>query len=324
MSMDFSGGLSRRAFLSGTGAAGAMLAVGVLAGCSSTSSLSSADSSSSDSQSGSDSQDSSTVTSTTLDQAQLTADDLTAAAVLFKKENEAGTANEYEREYRYLVAATAMGNGEAMLYMGEVLQGNFVAAAQNSNDHVQDAIDWWQKAADNGQPRGYTNIGLLYLHQTIPGGGSDYGNVPYDAQKAVEYFQKASDAGDMKAPRQLGLCYEQGLGVDQDLNQALSYYELAYERGDSTGAVYYANFLLDGRAGTQDIDKAIQIYQNIVDTKGHDIVTCAIKLGDIYRDGQYVTKDLSKAKSYYQIAVDNAKAGSDQANEAQTDLDALG
>lgn len=62
------------------------------------------------------------VTQATLDDAKLTADDLCAAALQFKMLSEAGTSDEYEREYRFALAASALGNADAMLYLGEMYQ----------------------------------------------------------------------------------------------------------------------------------------------------------------------------------------------------------
>lgn len=100
--------------------------------------------------------------------------------------------------------------------------------------------------------------------------------------------------------------------------------EVGVPRGDSTGSLYYADYLLDGRAGTQDVDQALELYQNLVDTKAHDEVSAALKLGDIYSQGTYVTRVVQKAKQYYQIALDDSKEGSDTAAQAQEALDALG
>lgn len=100
------------------------------------------------------------VTQATLDDAKLTADDLCAAALQFKTLSEAGTSDEYEREYRFALAASALGNADAMLYLGEMYQGSHIEAARSSDDPVQDAVSWWNKAAESGVARGYTNIAI--------------------------------------------------------------------------------------------------------------------------------------------------------------------
>ena len=305
--------ITRRGFMWGAGMAG-IAAAAVLTGCS-------AGSGSGQPQESNASTD---VTQVTLDDAKLTADDLCAAAFQFKTLSEAGTSDEYEREYRFALAASALGNADAMLYLGEMYQGSHIEAARSSDNPVQDAVSWWNKAAESGVARGYTNIGLLYMHETVPGGGDSFGSIPYDPATAVEYYEKGAEGNDMKAFRYLGLCYQDGIGVDADAAKAEDFFRQAYEAGDSTGGMYYAEYLLDGRGGTQDVDKAISILKELVDGKKHDMVACALMLGDIYSVGVYAASDVALAKSYYQIVIDNAKEDSDEAEKAASALEALG
>lgn len=258
-----------------------------------------------------------------IEAAGITVDDLEAVALYYKNLSESGEADEYETEYRFALAAAEFGSCEAMLWLGELYQGDKVEAAHEEEDPVAVAIEWWLKAVENDQPRGYTNIGLLYEHKSVPGGGEAYGNIEYSEETAFEYYLMGSDAGDMKAPRYIGLCYQDGIGVEADEEMAFEYFKLAAERGDSTGLVYYANYLLEGRGCEQDVDAAIALYQEIVDTNGHDLVLCALTLGSIYKNGEYVEADTEKAAEYYQIVLDNAMEGSSSATEAQEALDEI-
>lgn len=88
---------------------------------------------------------------------------------------------------------------------------------------------------------------------------------------------RASQLGDSKSSRYAGLCYQDGVGTEADEEKAFGYFQLAAGRGDSTGIVYTADYLLTGRAGVQDMEKALSMYK--------DIVLCALKPGDICREG---------------------------------------
>ena len=257
------------------------------------------------------------LTEDVLTDAGLTMEDLQDAGLYYKTISENGEADEYEREYRFAKAAASLGSSEAMLWLGELYQGGKVEAASEVEDPVQTAIEWWTMAYENGQPRGYANIGLLYQHESIPGGGDDYGDIPLDYEKAFEYFLAATDAGDTKAPRYVGMCYRDGTGVEADLEKAVEYFKLASDLGDSTGKVYYADMLLAGEGTEQNVEEAMALYQDIVDTNGHDIALCAYKLGQIYDEGVYVEADAEKAAEYYQIAADNGS------EDAQAALDAM-
>lgn len=258
-----------------------------------------------------------------IEAAGITVQDLEDVGNYYKTISEAGTANEYEKEFKFASAAAALGSCEAMLWLGEMYQGYKIEAA-NEVDAIETAIDWWTQAGENGQPRGYTNIGLLYMHSSIPGGGDAYGDIEYDPETALEYYMKGSDLGDFKAPRYIGLCYQDGVGTEVDEAKAFEYFSLAAERGDSTATVYCADYLLEGRGVEQDIEKALSMYQEIVDTNGHDITTCAYDLGKIYEEGVYVEADADKAAEYYQIVLDTtSSADSEQAVHAQEFLDGI-
>lgn len=234
----------------------------------------------------------------------LTASDMEDAGKYYKHASEHGD-NQYILEYKFTLAAALLGSPNAMLWMGEMYQGGHVPGV-SKQDAVKEAFKWWEKAYQQGQPRGYTNIGLMYLHTDIPGGGNNFSTIPVDYDKAVAYLEKATAKNDMKAPRNLGLLYFYGKGkILKDELKALGYFKKAMELGDSTGTVYYADALLSGHLISKDVNKAISLYQSIIDTNGHDAGLCGFKLGKIYETGEYVPKDLNKAKFYYLIAVKN-------------------
>ena len=44
-------------------------------------------------------------------------------------------------------------------------------------------------------PNGLTDIGLLYAHSGVPGGGKLFGNIEEDPAKAMEYYLAGFEAG---------------------------------------------------------------------------------------------------------------------------------
>ncbi|MCD8023211.1 MAG: sel1 repeat family protein [Lachnospiraceae bacterium] len=232
-------------------------------------------------------------------------------------------ADESVRTYRFAVAAALLGSGDAAFKLGEQFHSYSIDQAYEVEDAVAEAMYWWEMAGENGSPRGYADIGLLYLHEAVPGGGDTFGDVEYDEDMAFYYFQLATDAGDSKGARYLAECYVNGTGVEPDEETAYYYYSLGSERGDSTATVVCADWKLEGRGTEQDIDGAIAMYQEIVDNVEHDIVECAYKLGVIYEEGVYVDQDLEKAAEYYQIVLDNAEEGADYYAEAEAALERL-
>ncbi|TIC85626.1 tetratricopeptide repeat protein [Nocardioides sp. GY 10127] len=244
----------------------------------------------------------------------LTATDFENVALIYKTESQEGD-DQYALELKFAKAAAALGSANAMLWMGEMYQGEHIGVT--GRRAVQIAIRWWNLAAEAGMPRGWANIGLLYMHNTVPGGGDNFAGIPLDNTVAFSYMLKASDAGDSKAPRYLGLMYQDGTGVGQDDAKAAQYFELASDRGDSTGRLYYADYLLAGTGVDQDVEGAIALYKALVDDEAHDIATAAYTLGEIYEQGVYVPADTATALSYYEIALANGNT------DAQAAIDRL-
>ena len=81
------------------------------------------------------------------------------------------------------------------------------------------ALELFQKSIDiDDRPWAYYGAGLAYFHGID--GKPDY-------EKAVEMLKKASDRGVVCANYNLGVCYENGNGVEKDINKATALYEKA-------------------------------------------------------------------------------------------------
>lgn len=237
-----------------------------------------------------------------LEDAGITVEDLETVAAYCRMQTAFGHPEAAGLEYKFALAAAAMGSGDGMLYLGELV----MRGVTESDDPVADAFHWWTMAGERGQATALQYMGLCYEHKSIPGGGPFYDGIDYDASKALGLYIKATELGDMKAPRYAGLCYQDGIGTGKDEVKALEYFKIAAERGDSTGIMYTADYLLSGRAGEKDSSEAISLYKWVVDTKGHDAAICALKLGDVYSKGIHAEKDIGLAESYYRLASDYA------------------
>ena len=104
-------------------------------------------------------------------------------------------------------------------------QYNLGLAYENGYGVEQDyqkAIEWYQKAAQQGLAKAQSNLGGMYAN----GHG-----VKQDYQKAIEWYQKAAQQGLAKAQYNLGLVYENGYGVTQDYEEAMFWYQKAADQG---------------------------------------------------------------------------------------------
>lgn len=83
------------------------------------------------------------------------------------------------------------------------------------------------------------NKGLAFLNESM---AAQKGNIPAQMElglaygladqykDAVEWLRKAAESGNSEAHIYLGMCYEEGLGVERDYNEALKLYDWSFER----------------------------------------------------------------------------------------------
>jgi TPR repeat protein len=85
------------------------------------------------------------------------------------------------------------------------------------------AMEWFEKAADQGNDSGQDSIGDMYYR----GEG-----VPQDYGQAMEWYQKAADQGNDSAQDSLGEMYYLGEGVPKDIGTALGWFKKAAAQGN--------------------------------------------------------------------------------------------
>jgi TPR repeat protein len=105
---------------------------------------------------------------------------------------------------------------------------------QNDNEAVQ----WYRKAADQGDIFGQYLLGNAYEYGTA---------VLKDTGEAVRWYRKAADGGNGFAQFTLGKMYEVGRGVPQDYVMAYMWYDLAIASLTVTKSSYRANLTAHDR-----------------------------------------------------------------------------
>ena len=152
-------------------------------------------------------------------------------------------------------------------------QSNYAPAAvalgfiyDTVDDDYQHALADYQLAADQHDPIGQFNLGLLYEN----GKGR-----PVDNEKARALYQEAADLGHAQAMVQLAGLYFSGLGGSRDEQQALAWYKKAADLGDRE-ALYQLGLLSETGVATKlDFSEATHYYQQAAD-KGDAIATLAL------------------------------------------------
>jgi TPR repeat protein len=153
------------------------------------------------------------------------------------------------------------------------------------------ALHWLLAAAGQGFARAYFNLGILYL---------DGKGVSKDLSEAFRWFHKGAQAGDSSAQTNLGYMYDQGLGCTQSSALAVEWYRKAAGTGNAMGENNLADMYLRGQGVGQDDAAAFTWFQKAA-AQGH--TGARIKLGYLYSQGRGTTKDLEAAYSWITAAV---------------------
>ncbi len=85
-----------------------------------------------------------------------------------------------------------------------------------------DALHWFTQSAQGGYAASQLRVGKILSTGTL---------AQTDYQKAAEYFTKAALQNDKDAQFLLALCYENGIGVKQSSQEALTWYNKAIQNG---------------------------------------------------------------------------------------------
>ena len=100
---------------------------------------------------------------------------------------------------------------EAQFLMGVILEEDF--------GNTQTAIDWYIRAADNGNPKAKLNLSKKYINNNENG------------TKALEMLRDLISQNNGEAQYLYAKCFEEGIGCSKDKKKAKKYYQLAKENG---------------------------------------------------------------------------------------------
>ena len=117
-----------------------------------------------------------------------------------------------------------------------------------------DAVSWYEKAAELGDARSMCELGWIYFGtHDIPGRRFR------DFSKAVIWFQKSADLNYTPALTQLAIMYNSdgSLGLPENPDKASQLFLRAAQAGDARAMNHLGVMLSRGRGVRRDIDKAV-------------------------------------------------------------------
>lgn len=100
----------------------------------------------------------------------------------------------------------------------QVAMGNELAGGVNVPQDLQQAAEWYRKAAEQGSIAGELHLAELYR---------DGRRVPRDKAQAAQWYLKAAEQGDAAAQGTLAMLYVMGQGVPQSDMEAYYWLDLA-------------------------------------------------------------------------------------------------
>lgn len=203
---------------------------------------------------------------------------------------------------------------------------------------INQALYWYQKAADQGSGAGMNALGSCYLNgKGVPidyekaaywfkkaaENGSAAGEINYkEAKKRIEDkskntanssviqndYQKNIEAaknGDTQAQLKIGICYQTGNGVKQDYSAALEWYEKSANQGNADAQTCLGLCYGMGYGVSEDFVQAIKWWRKAAN-QGN--AQAQYYLGNCYNHGTGVSVDKTHAALWYQKAADNGNA----------------
>jgi TPR repeat protein len=184
----------------------------------------------------------------------------------------------------------------------QIAIGHLYANGRGVTRDPGQAMQWYQKAAAQGNAEAQYHMGTFY-ELGLLGVTQDYG-------QAMQWFQKAAAQGHALALREIGQFYADGRGVTQDYGQAVQWYRKAAAQGDALALNQIGSCYEAGLGGvTQDYGQAMQWY---LKAAAHGDLMAPGSIGRLYENGQGVTQDYCQAMQWYRKA---AAQGDDYAQQ---------
>jgi TPR repeat protein len=209
------------------------------------------------------------------------------------------TTNNYQEPHTY-----GSLSGEPYFLAGQKQAINTLEAQERKNAWSQLEIDQERQLevlAEKGDLRALKGLAYMRLNPN---------EARYDPAAAAGLLRKASDAGDPEAMFELARLYEQGIGVDQDVDTALGLFRQSAGM-DFADAINDLGFLyFQGGLGVpRDPDKAIGYFARAADLRHPEAMFNYAALID---DGVVEGRDLKDAAAYLYQAL---RSGNEQVLE---------
>lgn len=203
------------------------------------------------------------------------------------EKNEGKAKELYERFFTELQKQALDGDADAMYRMGDIYQYGFPQLGIPV--YYQQAVEWYEKAANKGNMYAQTSLGILYYLGL---------GVPKNYTKAAEWYKKAAEQRDASAMYNLAGCYMLGRGVKQNDELAAKYNQKAANMDMPEAQAELAGMYYRGWGVEQDYTMAVHWFKRAI-ANGYE--NAYYGLGCCYYDGRGVEKNRKEAFRLFEL-----------------------
>lgn len=154
----------------------------------------------------------------------------------------------------------------------------------------QKALNWFQKASEQGDIEAIVGAGLVYSDMD-------------EDEKAFILIKEAAEKGSATGQRLLGEIYEDGIGVTADSYEAVIWYRKAVQQGDVAAKYFLGSIYLHDN----NIEEGLRLTEEAAEAGNKNAQD---DMGDYYHYGTYSDKNLDKALYFYDKAASQGVANS--------------
>lgn len=203
-----------------------------------------------------------------------------------------GVERDLEQAAHWYFRAAVQGHALSQFRLGQM----FFHGHGTDQDFVK-AIYWHEQAAKLGYVDAQCELARLKQDQHHPD--------LRDPDGAIFWARTAAEQGSIAAIAQIGYCYEHGIGVEKDLEQAASHYAEAASKGNWGASFSLGTLYEHGEGVPQDFNEARRCYE-IASAEGH--ASALHNLGRFYQFGLGVAPNFSQAFDLYLKAAERGHA----------------
>lgn len=116
----------------------------------------------------------------------------------------------------------------------------------------------------------------------------------------IAELRRKADAGSAVAQTQLGICLLDGIDLKADYQEAFRLLSSAAKKGSSRSIVNLARIYEEGLGVEKNMLEAIRLYKDVSNVE----FLASVSLGRIYSRGKGVAPDAAEAVRYYSLAAE--------------------